>query len=328
MTFPSKDAGRMIINEIQMELGKRQEDMAKIIELAKQAAESKNLDALRLIATNYPMIAAKIMNDMDMSEIVLEQLQGEDLIQLYSRTKKHLSFQLRKKMLDRLIPFITEQAKAIYRRGVSASVSKYVNYEPGLAWELEMTIEKMMSNGRLAPNYDSIVSKEPIKKKRSIVVCIDKSLSVLQLIHQIVLMASVLSLSVKKENFSIIVFDSESTVLKPIHKYTNPEELVELILNIESGGKTNLEDALKLALDQLKLSSSREKIVYMITDLERTIGGNPLPIIQKIEDLRVIYARTYRRVSFVDEVISLSNVSLIELNFDSDLVELTTKLIS
>ncbi|MHA1418141.1 MAG: vWA domain-containing protein [Candidatus Heimdallarchaeaceae archaeon] len=318
----------MIINEIQMELGKRQEDMAKIIELAEQAAVNKNLDALRLIATNYPMIAAKIMNDMEISDIVLEQLRGEDLIQLYSRTKKHLNFKLRKKMLDRLIPFITEQAKTIYRRGVSASVSKYINYEPGLDWELEMTIEKMMSSGRLSLNYDNIVSKEPVKKKRSIVVCIDKSLSVLQLIHQIVLMAAVLSLSVKKENFSIIEFDSESTVLKPMHKYTNPEELVELILNIESGGKTNLEDALKLAMEQLKQSSSREKIVYMISDLERTIGGNPLPIIQNIEDLRVIYARTYRRVSFVDEVISLSNVSLIELNFDSDLVEITTKLIS
>ncbi|MHA1346119.1 MAG: vWA domain-containing protein [Candidatus Heimdallarchaeaceae archaeon] len=328
MSFPSKSAGRMIINEIQMELGKRQEDMAKIIELAEQAAVNKNLDALRLIATNYPMIAAKIMNDMEISDIVLEQLRGEDLIQLYSRTKKHLNFKLRKKMLDRLIPFITEQAKTIYRRGVSASVSKYINYEPGLDWELEMTIEKMMSSGRLSLNYDNIVSKEPVKKKRSIVVCIDKSLSVLQLIHQIVLMAAVLSLSVKKENFSIIEFDSESTVLKPMHKYTNPEELVELILNIESGGKTNLEDALKLAMEQLKQSSSREKIVYMISDLERTIGGNPLPIIQNIEDLRVIYARTYRRVSFVDEVISLSNVSLIELNFDSDLVEITTKLIS
>ncbi|MCG3223237.1 MAG: VWA domain-containing protein [Candidatus Heimdallarchaeota archaeon] len=328
MTFPSKNAGRMIINEIQMELGKRQEDMAKIFELAEQAAENRNLDALRLIATNYPTLAAKIMNNMEISDIILEQLRGEDLVQLYSRTKKHLKYQLRKRMLDRLIPFITEQAKAIYQRGVSASVSKYVNYEPGLDWELEMTIEKMMSIGKLSPDYDSIVSKEPIKKKRSIVVCIDKSLSVLKLIHQIVLMASVLSLSVKKENFSVIVFDSESTVLKPMQKYTNPEELVELILNIESGGKTNLEDALKLALDQLKQSSSREKIVYMISDLERTIGGNPLPIIQNITDLRVIYARTYRRVSFVDDIISLSNVSFIELSLDSDLVEITTKLIS
>ena len=311
-----------------MELGKRQEDMAKIFELAEQAAENRNLDALRLIATNYPTLAAKIMNNMEISDIILEQLRGEDLVQLYSRTKKHLKYQLRKRMLDRLIPFITEQAKAIYQRGVSASVSKYVNYEPGLDWELEMTIEKMMSIGKLSPDYDSIVSKEPIKKKRSIVVCIDKSLSVLKLIHQIVLMASVLSLSVKKENFSVIVFDSESTVLKPMQKYTNPEELVELILNIESGGKTNLEDALKLALDQLKQSSSREKIVYMISDLERTIGGNPLPIIQNITDLRVIYARTYRRVSFVDDIISLSNVSFIELSLDSDLVEITTKLIS
>ena len=302
--------------------------MAKIIELAQQAAESRNLEALRLIATNYPMIVAKIMNEMDITDIVLDQLHGKDLIQLYSRTKKHLNFQLRKKMLDKLIPFIIEQAKAIYRRGVSSAVSKYVNYEPGRTWELEMTIEKMMSSGKLYPDYDNIVSKEPIKKRRSIVVCIDKSLSVLQLIHQIVLMASVLSLSVKKENFSIIEFDSESSVLKPMHKYMNPDELVELILNIESGGKTNLEDALNLAVDQLKRSSSREKIVYMISDLERTAGGNPLPIIRKIQDFRVVYARSYRRVSFVDEVISLSNVSLIELNQNSDLVELTTKLIS
>ena len=318
----------MTINEIQMELGKQQEDMGRILELAEQAGEEKNLEGLKLLATNYPIIVAQILNKMDLDESLIDQFSGEDLIHLYSRTKKHLNFQIRKKMLDKLIPFITEQAKAIFQRGLSSSVSRYRNYEPGLSWELEMTIEKMLSNGVLTPDYDNIVSKEPTKKKRSIVVCIDKSLSVLQLIHQIVLMASVLSLSVKKDNFSIIEFDSEAHILKPMNKQTNPEELVELILNIESGGKTNLEDALDLAIKQLKDSTSREKIVYMISDLERTVGGDPLPIIQKIAELRVVYARTYRRVSFVDEVLALPNVTMLELNQNSDLVDLTSKLIA
>ncbi|MHA1514150.1 MAG: hypothetical protein ACTSPF_01310, partial [Candidatus Heimdallarchaeaceae archaeon] len=75
-------------------------------------------------------------------------------------------------------------------------------------------------------------------------------------------------------------------------------------------------------------SSSREKIIYIISDLERTIGKNPLPIIQRIPDLRIVYARTYRRVSFVDEIVSLPNVKMVELNHNSDLVELTTKLVS
>ena len=318
----------MTINEIHLELGKKEDNMARIIELAERAAKESNLEGLRLIATNYPMIAAKILNKIELTDQMLDNLTGEDLIQLYSRSKKHLNYNIRKKLLEKLIPFITEKAKTIFRRGISSSVSRYVNYQPGDSWEIEMTFEKMLSSGKLNPDYDSIVVKEPSKRKKSIVICIDKSLSVLQLIHQIVLMASVLSLSVKRDNFAIIEFDSEAQLLKPMSKRIPPEELVELILNVESGGKTDLDKALQLATKQLKDSTSREKIIYIISDLERTIGKNPLPIIQRIPDLRIVYARTYRRVSFVDEIVSLSNVKMVELNHNSDLVELTTKLVS
>jgi hypothetical protein len=258
---------------------------------------------------------------------MLDYLGSNELIQLYSRTKKHLNFEIRKKMLDKLIPFITEKAKMILQRGISSSLSRYVNYEPGDSWETEMTIEKMLSLGKLSPDYESIVVKEPAKRKRSIVICIDRSMSVLQLIHQIVLMASVLSLSVKRDNFAIIDFDSQAHILKSMTDSIHSDSLVELILNIESGGKTNLEEALNLAIKQLKFSSSREKVIYLISDLERTIGKNPLPIMQRISDLRVIYVKTYRRVSFVDEVVSLPNVSFEELNLNSDLVDLTSRLV-
>ncbi len=318
----------MTINEIHLELGKKEDNMARIIELAERAAKESNLEGLRLIATNYPTIAAKILNKIELTDQMLDNLTGEDLIQLYSRTKKHLNYNIRKKLLEKLIPFITEKAKTIFRRGISSSVSRYVDYQPSDSWEIEMTFEKMLSSGKLNPDYDSIVVKEPSKRKKSIVICIDKSLSVLQLIHQIVLMASVLSLSVKRDNFAIIEFDSEAQLLKPMSKRIPPEELVELILNVESGGKTDLDKALQLATKQLKDSSSREKIIYIISDLERTIGKNPRPIIQRIPDLRIVYARTYRRVSFVDEIVSLSNVKMVELNHNSDLVELTTKLVS
>lgn len=317
----------MLITEIQLELGKHQEDVTKIVELAEQAAEDSNLEGLKLIATNYPLIVARLLNQMELTDIIMNQLEGEELIQLYSRTKKHLNFQLRKKMLDKLIPFITEKAKSIYRRGISASVSKYVSYQPGDTWETEMTIEKMLSTGKTIPDYESIVVKEPTKRKRSMVICIDKSLSVLQLIHQIVLLSSVLSLSVKKDNLAIIDFDSSAHILKAMNERLHPESIIELILNIESSGKTNLEEALTLAQQQLMQSSSKDKIVYLISDLERTTGRNPLPIITRISNLRVIYAKTYRRVSFVDDVISLPNVSMEELNRDSDLVELTSRLI-
>ena len=79
---------------------------------------------------------------------------------------------------------------------------------------------------------------------------------------------------------------------------------------------------------QLSQSTSRKKVIYLISDLERTIGKNPLPEINRITDLRIVYARTYRRVSFVDEVLSLPNVKMDELNQNTDLVELTSSLIS
>ncbi|MHA1667682.1 MAG: vWA domain-containing protein [Candidatus Heimdallarchaeaceae archaeon] len=287
-----------------------------------------SLEGLNLIATNYPRIAARMLNNLEVDEQILDSLSPNDLTKLYSRTKKHLDYKIRKQMLEKLIPFIVEKAKKIFQKGISSSVSRYIAYEPGDSWEMEMTLEKMLSLGKTIPDYESIVVKEPAKKRRGIVICIDKSLSVLQLIHNIVLLASVLSLSVKKDDFAIIEFDSNAYLLKEMNKRIESETLVEKILNIESGGKTNLEEALVLALKEVRKSNRREKIIYLISDLERTVGGNPLPIIKRIADLRIIYARTYRRVSFVDEVGNLSNVRLVELSQDTDLVELTTMLIS
>ena len=89
----------MTINEIYLELGKREDNMDRIIELAERAAEESNLEGLKLIATNYPMIAAKLLDKIKLTEQMLDSLASEDLIQLYSRTKKHINFDIRKKIL-------------------------------------------------------------------------------------------------------------------------------------------------------------------------------------------------------------------------------------
>lgn len=318
----------MLINDISLELGHYKEDMARIVELTQKAAETRNLEGLRLIATNYPNIVAKTLNEMDIDNVTLDKISKEDLIQLYSLTKKQLSFKFRKEILDKIIPFITEKAKRIYLKGIASSVARFKNYEPGDQWDLEMTMQRMLSSGSGLPTYDNIVVREPEKRKRSIVICIDKSLSVLQHIHQIVLTASVLSLTVKRDNLAIIGFDSEAQLLKKMAETTHPNEIVRKILDLESRGKTNISEALELAHNELKQGSALERIIYLISDLERTAGKNPLPFIKRTKDFRVIYFRTYRRMPFVDEIAILSNVILRELNENTDLVELTTEMAS
>ena len=90
-----------------LELGKKEDNMDRIIELAEKAAEESNLEGLKLIATNYPMIAAKLLDKIKLTEQMLDSLASEDLIQLYSRTKKHINFDIRKYKNARSYEYVT-----------------------------------------------------------------------------------------------------------------------------------------------------------------------------------------------------------------------------
>ncbi len=273
-------------------------------------------------------MVARVLENIEFDIQAMDEFLGRDLVRLYSITKTHLSYVSRKKILDRIIPFIYEQAKAIFRRGVSASLSHYKNYEPGDDWDIYMTIEKMLSLGKTLPDYEVILTKTPKIKKKNIVLCIDKSMSVMELIHQISITASILALSVKKENIAIIEFDSKARIIKSMHEHIEPDYLIQQILDIESGGKTNLYEAIQLATEQLQSITSSEKIVYIISDCDRTIGDNPLPLMAKIPEIKLIYAKTSRKIQFVDEILKLpTKLTFLELNRDTDLVELTKKMV-
>ena len=67
---------KMLLNEIYLEIGQQKNDVTRIIQLANEAREQKNIEGLKLIALNYPQIAAKMLAglfaEMDLGFIRLE----------------------------------------------------------------------------------------------------------------------------------------------------------------------------------------------------------------------------------------------------------------
>lgn len=318
----------MLLNDIYLEIGQYRNETSRIFELAQRAVELKNIEGLTLIASSYPIMIARLLNKIEEDTFFFDFSIGEDLVQLYSLTKRHLKFRLRKQLLDALIPYITRKASKIYRLGISSQLSRYKPYQLGDNWDLEMTIERLLSSGARYPDYNSIVVHEISKKKRSIVLCIDKSLSVFSFIHQIVLTAAVLAFSITNENYCVIAFDSKAQIIKSIDEYVDHNKIIERILDLESEGKTNLEAALSKAYEQLNKTNAREKEIILISDLERTVGKDPLPIIKQLPRLKVVYTRTARSNKLIQELTRFKNVKIEELREDTDLVALSIRLLS
>lgn len=318
----------MLLNDIYLEIGQYRTESPRLLELAQRAVELKNIQGLTLIASSYPIMVARLINKIEEDDWFFDLDLGEELVKLYSLTKRHLKVKLRRQLLDTLIPYINRKALNIYRHGLSSRLSRYKPYALGDEWDIEMTIERLMSVGARYPSYSDIVVHELSKKKKSIVLCVDKSLSVFSYIHQIVLTAAVLAYSIINENYAVIAFDSKAQVIKPINEYADQETIIEKILDLESEGKTNIEAALSQAYEQLSKTNTREKEVILISDLERTVGRDPIPIVSRLPKLKVVFTRTARNNTLVHEISKFRHVQIEEMNENTDLLALSSKLLN
>ncbi|MFX0114899.1 MAG: VWA domain-containing protein [Candidatus Hodarchaeota archaeon] len=215
----------------------------------------------------------------------------DEIARLYFRIKSYLDPNIRQKLKARATELILSRAKTVYEHGLKSRTRIYKEYTPGAPWNFELTFEKMIAFGERTPTYRSIVSPQEARTRRSFVLMVDKSHSVYRFMPQIATAAAVLALALRRENFAVLAFDSSSHFLKRMNSPITAEEVVDKLLLLESGGKTNLKRALETGLLQLSESPhGTKKVACLLSDLEPTEGGDPLPIASQFQDLRILKA--------------------------------------
>jgi uncharacterized protein with von Willebrand factor type A (vWA) domain len=126
-------------------------------------------------------------------------------------------------------------------------------------------------------------------RKKSIVLLIDKSHSVLIYLNLIILTSILFSLIHNIDDIAIIGFDSRPEIMKGfVDLQVTTQDVVNRLINVRSGGKTDIYSALKLVEKEFSTRITPKKTLVMISDLLPTSGLDFIPSLERIKDVRII----------------------------------------
>jgi hypothetical protein len=239
---------------------------------------------VEILAESYPHTVADIVQSENFdSSIVLESSS------LIFQIKDHLDPSIEKKMMHVLIPRIIKQSESLFHSIDRSQYPQQSQYVPGKKWNIEKTIENFLNSGENIFNYSHVICEERKARKSSIFLLIDKSHSVIQYLKFIILSSIVFSLALEKHDMGIVSFDTQPTIIKHINdKGISRSQIVKKLIQLSSGGKTDIHSALKNAREELSTVISTKKTVILISDLLATSGMDFLPILRTFNDVRII----------------------------------------
>ncbi|MHA2244442.1 MAG: VWA domain-containing protein [Candidatus Hodarchaeales archaeon] len=254
------------------------------LNLAKQAAETHNLQVIEILAKNYPRTVVEVLqSDLNNADFILESSS------LFFQIKEYLSPQEKQLLLQKIIPKLLRQAKRIFHAINRIKYPKKIPYFPGRPWHLEKTISNFLLSGDNYFTYKHVVCSRREEKQKNVVLLIDKSHSVLIYLKLIILTAILFSLSLDIKDIALIGFDTHPELIKGFKEsQMTSQGIISRLVNIRSGGKTDIYSALQSAKKELSHQIGREKKLIIISDLLATSGMDFLPILKKMEDVRII----------------------------------------
>ena len=138
--------------------------------------------------------------------------------------------------------------------------------------DLEETINNILEKGKKLDHikYDDFFVFETAKGLRT--VCFELDISGSMTGDKLVYMAisaTMLIYSLRRDEFGITFFESNTHVLKNLDEEVNLEKIADELLSIKAKGGTRLQSALEWANKQFKdHSNSREKLNVLFTDAE------------------------------------------------------------
>jgi len=193
------------------------------------------------------------------------------------------------RIVSRIIALI---AASIGEKGARKYYRKVGSYTPGLEeFDVELTLEEYLGKRLLRYEDIAAVHKRPKKLAVSLMLDISNSMQRLRAVTAAIAVA-VLAHKLEKDYYSVIVFKDETDVLKSIMEPLSMEELVMKILNLNTGGLTNIEEALERGVEELESVQTQEQVGermgIIVTDGWVTAGGDPKEVAGHFPKLHVL----------------------------------------
>lgn len=198
-----------------------------------------------------------------------------------------------KKKLQRLaIDSVLRKARSVLGSVMRPDEFKVLNMDEfvyaGARGELSLD-ETLAESGGQFPQVNQFRYDAKIEKKTNIAVIMDASLSMTgEKIALLGVASAVVALCVPTENLSLMGFDSRIRWIKHFDEKMSVEKVVESVLEMPSGGFTNLELALEEMTRELFAHAKPRANVILISDGKYTEGKDPTYLGEKFRHLSAL----------------------------------------
>ncbi len=246
-------------------------------------------------AIEKPGFIKKLSEDEVLDLVLKAEREGYKwpVIKLYSLLEEEtLDKETKRRIEDLIIKMVLEIAHRIAARRTRRTRKERSEFIPGIEEiDEDLTLENLI--GKETIDYSDIVCVQRVPRKLGVAVMMDTSNSMQR--EKIVLTAiatAVLLIKFKEDYCSVISFKDEPKVIKAANSEEKLTEVIRKILNLKTGGLTNIEAALRKGVYELEDAAQKnavsEKIGILITDGWVTRGGDPRKTAEKFDKLNVV----------------------------------------
>lgn len=202
----------------------------------------------------------------------------------YHDIKRRLDEQKRAKVRAAAIRAIIRRAQAAV--GSVTKPYRLVNTpwheHPDEEFDLDTSLEE-------DPTLQNLLVERKEPRRAEVIVCIDTSLSMTGRKLALTAVAlAVLALQLESEDFALIAFESEATLIKGLGEKVDVFTVLERFMEVPARGLTNIEAGMQMAEKQALAGKLAKKAVILMTDGRFTAGRNPEYLIPRLPRLHVV----------------------------------------
>ncbi|MEX2680413.1 MAG: VWA domain-containing protein [Candidatus Sigynarchaeota archaeon] len=242
----------------------------EIEELARAAIKQKNLNALRGLAElNRAAVAAPLQEAIGYELVQQAAEKGSEFAPEFFFLLRSVLTPYYKQLFKNLTKMvILKESRKIAGRGLKGwhkLRTRYIPYRTEL--DVPRTVLNMAGRPLTYMTAADLAGFERVQKKKAGVLILDTSGSMYgRLIFNAALTTAVLSYHMRENEYSVVIFNTSSQVLKKINERRDINNLIDEILETAASGFTNITAGLNDGFEQMKLARSHCKFAILITD--------------------------------------------------------------
>jgi Mg-chelatase subunit ChlD len=259
--------------------------------MAELAIEFGNVNALQALAHLQPIATSEAISTSDGVHLIARTARNGNIAAplLFFQLRHHIRGQYYRTFRKLARATIIHSALRISGRGLRPETINNVLFYPGLdEFDLENTLEETIDKPELV-TYSDIFGIERIARKKIGTIILDTSGSMAgEKLLTAATAAAVAAYHLRHDKYALVSFNTQASTIKAMDQYTTIDDIVDLILDTEPAGYTNIADALKIAHIQYQRAQRPESWAILITDGIANRGGSPFPHARIYRNLHVL----------------------------------------